>query len=121
MQLLKSGRFRLYDYGSPAANRARYGTPRAPDLAQGYGTLVGLPVDLVAGRQDGIIHHQDVMRHYEAMKAAGVQVRGVFEWVCMVVVGGRGAGAGCVCLCVVWWLVGVQVQWGAGAGGQLRM
>lgn len=34
----------------------------------------GLPVDLVAGGSDGIIAEVDVHSHYEAMRAAGVQV-----------------------------------------------
>ena len=33
VQMAKSGRFQLFDYGSPKANVAAYGTPRPPDLA----------------------------------------------------------------------------------------
>ncbi len=31
-----AGRFQLFDYGSPADNRAAYGTPTPPDIAQQY-------------------------------------------------------------------------------------
>ncbi len=34
----------------------------------------GVPVDLVAGAHDGIIPPQNVRKHYEAMRAAGVAV-----------------------------------------------
>jgi len=32
IQIIHSGRFQLFDYGSPSANIARYGTPRPPDI-----------------------------------------------------------------------------------------
>jgi len=46
----------------------------------------GIPVDLVAGTRDGVIPPHNIRIHYEAMKAAGLQV-----CVCMCV---------CVCVCV---------------------
>lgn len=74
MQLMRTGRFRLYDYGSPEDNKAHYGTSKPPDIAQHYHLLQDLPIDLVAGRQDGIIPPEDVLLHYKAMEQAGVQV-----------------------------------------------
>jgi hypothetical protein len=62
IQLMRCGRFQLYDYGSPAANSARYGAPAPPDVAALYPLLAGLPVDLVAGRSDGVIAREDVVR-----------------------------------------------------------
>ncbi len=59
---MRCGRFQLYDYGSPAANSARYGAPAPPDVAALYPLLAGLPVDLVAGRSDGVIAREDVVR-----------------------------------------------------------
>ena len=59
---MRSGRFQLYDYGSPAANAARYGADAPPDVAALYPLLAGLPVDLVAGRSDGVIAREDVVR-----------------------------------------------------------
>jgi hypothetical protein len=49
IQIIRSGRFQLYDYGSPAANAARYGTPRPPDIGAQYWRLAGLHIDLMAG------------------------------------------------------------------------
>lgn len=75
VQLMRTGRFRLYDYGSPEDNKAHYGTSKPPDIAQHYHLLQDLPIDLVAGRQDGIIPPEDVLLHYKAMEQAGVQVQ----------------------------------------------
>lgn len=49
IQIIRSGRFQLYDYGSPAANAARYGSPRPPDIGSQYWRLAGLHIDLLAG------------------------------------------------------------------------
>ncbi|EFN54144.1 hypothetical protein CHLNCDRAFT_53131 [Chlorella variabilis] len=74
IQLIRTRRFLMYNYGSAAANRAAYGQDTPLDVAASYGLLQGLPVDLVAGGSDGIIAEVDVHSHYEAMRAAGVQV-----------------------------------------------
>ena len=74
MQLMSAGKFLLYDYGSIAANRKHYGTDSPPDVAAHYHLLQGLPIDLVAGKSDGVIAREDVETHYEAMKAAGLEV-----------------------------------------------
>ncbi|KAL4539401.1 hypothetical protein Ndes2437B_g02221 [Nannochloris sp. 'desiccata'] len=74
MQLMSAKKFLLYDYGSLAANRKHYGTDVPPDVAAHYHLLQGLPIDLVAGRSDGVIAREDVETHYEAMKAAGLEV-----------------------------------------------
>jgi hypothetical protein len=74
IQLMNSKRFELFDYGSAAANRSHYGTDQPPDVAAQYHLLADLPVDLVAGRSDGVIARDDVASHYEAMKAAGLEV-----------------------------------------------
>ncbi|GBF99175.1 alpha beta hydrolase family [Raphidocelis subcapitata] len=73
IQLYRTGRFRLYDYGSPAANRARYGHPAPPDVASEYWRL-DVPVDICAGAHDGVIPPANVRRHVAAMRAAGVDV-----------------------------------------------
>lgn len=54
---------------------ARYGMPRPPNIAKQYWRLAGLPIDLMAGTQDGIIPPVNVRRHYDAMRAAGLEVR----------------------------------------------
>ena len=73
IQLMLTGRFQLYDYGAPA-NRRHYGTNRPLDVASNYGLISDLPVDLVAGRSDGIVAREDVAAHYDAMKKAGMDV-----------------------------------------------
>ncbi len=47
-QWSQSGKFQLFDYGSPAANRAHYGHPEPPDIAGSY-RLLDFPVDIMAG------------------------------------------------------------------------
>ncbi|KAI3435938.1 hypothetical protein D9Q98_001996 [Chlorella vulgaris] len=74
VQLIRSRRFRLYDYGSAAANYAHYRQEEPPDIAANYHLLQGLPVDLVAGGSDGIIAEANVQEHYKRMREAGVQV-----------------------------------------------
>jgi hypothetical protein len=71
-QWIKSGKFQLYDYGGPAGagNLARYGVRAPPDIAARYG-LLDVPVDIVAGRADGVIVAANCRRHWESMVEAG--------------------------------------------------
>lgn len=67
----------------PTTNKhtAHYGVPRPPDIASQYWRLGdSLPVELMAGSNDGIIPPVNVRRHYTAMQAAGMKVR-VGGWV----------------------------------------
>ena len=73
VQLWRSGRFQLFDYGSRAANLAHYGRSTPPDVAAEYWRL-DVPVDVAAGAHDGVIPPADVKRHVAAMRAAGVDV-----------------------------------------------
>ncbi|KAG2438460.1 hypothetical protein HYH02_010914 [Chlamydomonas schloesseri] len=73
IQLVFSDCFRLYDYGSAAANRAHYGVSQPPDVSAEYWRL-DMPVHLVAGRRDGIIPPANIRRHLDAMRAQGVPV-----------------------------------------------
>jgi hypothetical protein len=73
VQLWRSGRFRLFDYGSRPANLARYGQPAPPDIAAEYWRL-DVPVDICAGSHDGVIPPANVRRHVDAMRGAGVDV-----------------------------------------------
>ena len=66
MQWIHTGRFELYDYGSADANRAHYGCPKPIDIAANYG-LLDCPVDILAGRADGIIAKENVLKHFEEM------------------------------------------------------
>lgn len=74
VQWVRSGKFRLYDYGSALANRQHYdGEPEPFDVAANY-KLLDCPVDIMAGRADGIIARENVQQHYERMKDAGCSV-----------------------------------------------
>ncbi|KDD73166.1 hypothetical protein H632_c2467p1, partial [Helicosporidium sp. ATCC 50920] len=73
LQLMRSGRFRMLDYGSKRRNTLAYGQPDAPDVAALYPLLRDVQVDLVAGRADGVCHVDDVARHYAALQEAGVK------------------------------------------------
>ena len=44
VQLARTGRFTLFNYGSPRANMARYGQPTPPDVAARYALLCMQPV-----------------------------------------------------------------------------
>eukprot|EP00775_Hariotina_reticulata_P003459 gene3459-3730_t len=74
IQIIHSGRFQLFDYGSPAANIARYGSPKPPDIGSQYWRLAGLSVDLLAGSGDGVIPPANVRCHYRQMQSQGLQV-----------------------------------------------
>ncbi|KAL4458518.1 hypothetical protein ABPG75_013383 [Micractinium tetrahymenae] len=63
--------FRLFDYGSAAANRRHYGSDRPPSLADNF-RLLDVPVDLLAGAADGIIPPACVMMHAQRLRQAGV-------------------------------------------------
>ncbi|TKY60910.1 putative lysosomal acid lipase/cholesteryl ester hydrolase [Spatholobus suberectus] len=72
-QIKRARRFRMFDYGSAAANMEVYGSPEPLDLGEHYG-LINIPVDLVAGQKDTVIRSSMVKRHYKLMKDAGVDV-----------------------------------------------
>ncbi|KAF5733980.1 lipase 3-like isoform X2 [Tripterygium wilfordii] len=72
-QIKHTRKFRMYDYGSEAANMEAYGSPEPLDLGENY-SLIDVPVDLVAGRRDRIIRPSMVRKHYKLMKEAGVDV-----------------------------------------------
>ncbi|GAV58814.1 Abhydro_lipase domain-containing protein [Cephalotus follicularis] len=72
-QMKHAGKFRMYDYGSAAANLNIYGSSEPLDLGEYYG-LIDVPVDLVAGRKDKVIRPLMVRKHYKLMKDSGVDV-----------------------------------------------
>ncbi|TKY44679.1 Gastric triacylglycerol lipase [Spatholobus suberectus] len=72
-QMKRTGRFRMFDYGSASANMEVYGSPMPLDLGEYYGRI-DIPVDLVAGQKDKVIRPSMVKRHYKLMKGAGVDV-----------------------------------------------
>ncbi|XVF50634.1 hypothetical protein PTKIN_Ptkin04bG0117600 [Pterospermum kingtungense] len=72
-QIKRTGKFRMYDYGSTSANMEVYGSLEPLDLGEHY-SLIDIPVDLVAGRKDHIISASMVKKHYKLMKDSGVEV-----------------------------------------------
>ena len=72
-QMKRSGRFRMYDYGSASTNMEVYGSPEPLDVGEYY-KFIDIPVDLVAGRKDKVIRPSMVRKHYELMKNSGVNV-----------------------------------------------
>ncbi|XP_062116967.1 uncharacterized protein LOC133830881 isoform X2 [Humulus lupulus] len=72
-QMKRSGRFRMFDYGSASANTELYGSPEPLDLGEYY-SFIDIPVDLVAGRKDKVIRPSMVRKHYKLMKDSGVNV-----------------------------------------------
>lgn len=72
-QWIRTGRFELYDFGSAGANMQKYGQSYPPDIAAHY-ALLDFPIDIVAGKRDGIIASANCQRHYFMMKSAGCTV-----------------------------------------------
>ncbi|KEH27074.1 gastric triacylglycerol lipase isoform X2 [Medicago truncatula] len=72
-QIMRVGKFRMFDYGNASANRMAYNSPEPLDLGKHYG-LIDIPVDLVAGHKDKVIRPSMVKRHYRLMKSADVNV-----------------------------------------------
>lgn len=74
IQLHLTRRCQLFDFGSVAANVAAYQQPTPPSISGAYHMIRDVPVHLVAGLYDGVIPPANVLCHYHAMKAAGVDV-----------------------------------------------
>ena len=75
VQIARSGKFQMFDYGSSKANMQAYGSAEPLDVASLYGSrLKGIPIDLVAGTKDGIISDSNVKMHRDRMEAAGLEV-----------------------------------------------
>ncbi|PON86485.1 AB-hydrolase lipase domain containing protein [Trema orientale] len=72
-QMKRSGRFRMYNYGSASVNMEIYGSPEPLDLGEYY-EFIDIPVDLVAGRKDKVIRPSMVRKHYKLMRDSGVNV-----------------------------------------------
>lgn len=72
-QMKRSGKFKMFDYGSASANEVAYGSPEPLDLGEFY-WLIDIPIDLVAGHKDKVIRPSMVRKHYKLMKKFGVDV-----------------------------------------------
>lgn len=72
-QMKRTGKFRMFDFGSPDANTRVYGSPEPLDLGEFF-DLIDIPVDLVGGRKDNVIRPSMVKKYYNLMNEAGVEV-----------------------------------------------
>ncbi|CDO98462.1 unnamed protein product [Coffea canephora] len=72
-QMKRAKKFKMFDYGSAAANMEVYGSPEPLDLGEYY-SLIDVPVDLVAGRKDRVIRPSMIKMHYRLMKDSEVEV-----------------------------------------------
>ena len=70
-QWARSGTFGFFD-GGVTWNEGRYGAPRPPSVAENYGLLEGLKIDVVGGTSDGLIPADMSYLHYVALTSAGV-------------------------------------------------
>lgn len=67
-QIVNARRFLLYDYGTRAKNFEHYGQGSPPDVAfEG----LDVPIDFVAGRDDGVVPAKCVRLQYEEMRKRG--------------------------------------------------
>lgn len=73
MQWIKTGRFQLYNYRNAAANREAYGTDQPLDIAANYAALK-MPIDILAGTNDGVIAVENVRKHLEELEKARCHV-----------------------------------------------
>jgi len=71
----RDGRFAMFDYRNKKVNQKMYGGLSVPpSMAENYGLLKDMSVDLTCGQYDGIIASRDVERHFHLLKEAGVKV-----------------------------------------------
>ena len=73
VQWIRTGRFQLYNYRSKDANRDKYQQDTPLDIAANYGVLK-MPVDIMAGKSDGVIARENVLMHYQKLKEANCSV-----------------------------------------------
>lgn len=71
-QMMRSKRFMMYDFGSAAANRQAYGTPKPLDVGANYG-VIDIPIDVVAGKKDKLIPKSMIAKHYQHLKDGGAR------------------------------------------------
>lgn len=73
MQWIRTTRFQLFNYRSDDANIKAYGQARPPDIAANYHVLK-MPVDIMAGKSDGVIAKENVLMHYQKLQEANCSV-----------------------------------------------
>ncbi|KAL3139966.1 hypothetical protein ABBQ38_004253 [Trebouxia sp. C0009 RCD-2024] len=73
IQWIRTGRFQLYNYRSKDANREKYKQDTPLDIAANYGVLK-MPVDIMAGKSDGVIAKENVLMHYQRLQEANCSV-----------------------------------------------
>lgn len=66
----RDGRFAMFDYRNKKVNQKMYGGLSVPpSMAENYGLLKDMSVDLTCGQYDGIIASRDVERHFQDRKS----------------------------------------------------
>lgn len=73
VQWIRTGRFQLYNYRNAEANKKEYGQVTPPDIAKNYHVL-NMPVDIMAGKSDGVIAKENVLMHYQELQEANCSV-----------------------------------------------
>ena len=63
----------MFNYRNPSSNRAVYGTDTPTDIADNY-CFLRMPVDIMAGRSDGVIARENVLMHYKKLQEANCSV-----------------------------------------------
>ncbi|KAL0031744.1 hypothetical protein WJX79_004834 [Trebouxia sp. C0005] len=73
IQWIRSGRFQMFKYRNKKSNQAVYGSDEPTDIAENYRYL-RMPVDIMAGRSDGVIARENVLMHYQKLQEANCLV-----------------------------------------------
>lgn len=73
VQWIRTGRFQLYNYRDSDANQRAYHQDTPLDIAKNYHVLK-MPVDIMAGKSDGVIAKENVLMHYQKLQEANCSV-----------------------------------------------
>lgn len=73
IQWIRSGRFQMFKYRNKKSNQAVYGSDEPTDIAENY-SFLRMPVDIMAGRSDGVIAKENVLMHYQKLQEANCSV-----------------------------------------------
>ncbi|KAL0056175.1 hypothetical protein WJX82_008465 [Trebouxia sp. C0006] len=73
IQWIRTGRFQMFKYRNNKSNQAVYGSDEPTDIAANY-SFLRMPVDIMAGRSDGVIAKENVLMHYQKLQEANCSV-----------------------------------------------
>jgi len=63
----------MFKYRNKKSNQAVYGSDEPTDIAENY-SFLRMPVDIMAGRSDGVIARENVLMHYQKLQEASCSV-----------------------------------------------